>query len=316
MPTPAYTNFDSANPAASQAPSPYATSDLDNLRAVRDMAITGRIAGFVESRTQGTGPDVARPQYITWLNATLTLGFRMKSTWGGTGNYQQTAVEWEWSNDNGASWTSMGTAQANTWDANDNITASTNSGGFGTLVMEIWTKCLRAVAGLSAHILGTGTSVHGLGTMSTQPASAVAITGGAANAMTLGQTTPKEADVTRIREAFNDYGTIAAGGTVTLELDKYAHFAFTPNATTSNTVIIAVSGAPAAGKSQTWTLEIINGQRSADAKITWPAAAKWTQGAGARPLDTALELSGRNFFTIQTRDGGARLEMAHLGKGG
>src|SRR5213075_1172024 len=118
----------------------------------------------------------------TWLNATLTLGFRWKLTWGGTGNFQVTAAEWEWSNDNGASWTSMGTGQGNTYDANDNITATTNSGGWVTKFFEVWTKLLRLKSTYDTHAAATGTAVHGLGSMSTQSAAAVAITGGTANA--------------------------------------------------------------------------------------------------------------------------------------
>lgn len=316
MTTPAYTQLDSNKPSGSDSPSTFANDTLANIRALRDMAITGRASGFVQSRTTGTGPDAARPQYMTWLNSTLQIGFRMKSTWGGTGNWQQTSVEWEWTNDNGSTWTTMGTAQANTFDASNNITASTNSGGFVTLLMEVWTKVLKAVSDLSSHTGATGASVHGLGSISTQASSNVSITGGAINGTTVGATTAAALDGTRLRESFNDYGSIANAGTVTLSLDSYAHFAFTPSSTTSHAVTVAVTGAPAAGKSQTWTLEIINGQRSADAKITWPAAFKWVGGSATRPSDTTLEASGRNIFVFSTRDGGTRFEVQHIGKGG
>lgn len=175
MPTPAYTNLNSNKPAGTDSPTTYATDNLNNIRALRDMVITGRAAGFVQTRTQGTGPDVARPQYITWLNSTLQIGFRMKSTWGGTGNCQQTSVEWEWTNDNAASWTTLGTAQANTFDANDNITATTNSGGLVALVMEMWTKLLRYVGAIKVDAatnnvgLGTtpGEKLHVIGAITT-----------------------------------------------------------------------------------------------------------------------------------------------------
>jgi hypothetical protein len=318
MPTPANTEFDPNKPDGTTGTgTTYSSTDLDNLRAVRDMLVTGRVKGFVQTRTTGTGPDASHPQFVTWLNG--TLGFRLKLTWAGTGNHQISTFIWQWSNDTGGTWTDMGgagTDQVNTYDANDNITGTTNSGGFFTLILEIWTKTLRAVAGLATHIAATGTAVHGLGSMATQAASAVAITGGTANGMKFGDTTPADADTTRVRETFHDYGTIAAAGTVTLELDKYGHFAFTPNATTSNTITVAVSGAPASGKTQSWFIELVNGQRSADGKITWPANAKWVGGASARPIDTSLELAGRNLFAITTRDGGTRLEIQHIGKGG
>lgn len=163
MPTPAYTNLDSNKPSGSDSPTTYATDNLNNIRALRDMVITGRAAGFVQSRTQGTGPDVSRPQYITWLNSSLQIGFRMKSTWGGTGNCQQTSVEWEWTNDNGSSWATLGTAQANTFDSSDNITATTNSGGLVALLMEIWTKLLRLTGAIK---IDAATGRVGLGTSS------------------------------------------------------------------------------------------------------------------------------------------------------
>ena len=165
MPTPAYTNLNSNKPAGTDSPTTYATDNLNNVRALRDMVITGRAAGFIQSRTTGTGPDAARPQYITWLNSSLQIGFRMKSTWGGTGNCQQTSVEWEWSNDNGSSWTTLGTAQANTFDSSDNITATTNSGGFVSLVMEMWTKLLRLVGAIK---IDAATSNVGIGAAPTK----------------------------------------------------------------------------------------------------------------------------------------------------
>lgn len=316
MPTPAYTDFDSNVPAGADSAADYAVDDLANQRALRDMVITGRVKGFVQSRTTGTGPDATRPQYITWMNSSLAIGFRMKSTWGGTGNYQQTSVEWEWSNDTGGSWTSMGTAQANTFDASDNITASTNSGGFITLVMELWTKVLRGVASLASHTAATGTSVHGLGSMSTQAASGVAVTGGSINGTTVGLTTPAAVRATRVAEAFTDLGSIADAGTATMDLSLGSHFAMTPSSTTSHTMTVAVSNPPASGQSQGFIFEIINGRRSADAKITWPAAFKWVGGSATRPLDTALELSGRNLFSAVVRDGGTTYDVQHLGKRG
>lgn len=164
MPTGSYTNLDSNKPSGSDTPTAFANDTLANVRALRDMVVTGRVAGFVQSRTTGTGPDAARPQYLTWLNSTLSLGFRMKSTWGGTNNCQQTSVEWEWSSDNGSTWATMGTAQANTFDSNDNITDSTNSGGFVSLVMELWTKVLRLVLAIKTNAsnhVGIGTSAPG-----------------------------------------------------------------------------------------------------------------------------------------------------------
>lgn len=317
MPTPAYTELDSNKPDGSVGTGATFSADtLDQMRKLRDMAVTGRAKGFVQTRVQGTGPTVSRPQFIRWINATTLIGFEKQITWGGTGNYQPTTIQWSWSNDGGATWAVMGAAQVNTFDANDNITASTQSGGFVTILMEVWAKCLRVVADFATHVAAVGTAVHGLGSIATQSAAAVALTGGTTNGLTQGATTPGDLDATRVRERFNDYGAQANGATVNFEWDKYGHVAVTPHATTTSTLIIGFTGLPAAGRVQSILVEIINGQRSADAKITWPANAKWIGGAGTRPLDNTLELAGRNFFLVTTRDGGARLEIQHIGKGG
>jgi hypothetical protein len=318
MPTPAYTELDSNKPDGSTSPTTYSGDDLANVRALRDIGMGLLAKGFVQSRTTGTGPDASRPQYVTWLNATLSVGFRWKLTWGGTGNWQITSIEVEWTNDNGGSWTSVRTAQANTLDASGNITSTTQSGGAWTVVLEIWGKCVKAVSDLAAHIAAHRHLGAWLGTIATQSAAAAALTGTSTLDGTggVGQTTPPPVDATRVRESFHDYGAIGAGATVTLEWDKYSHFAFTPSSTTTDTMVLAFSGLPASGKSQTVLIEIINGRRSADGKITYPANAKWIGGSATRPLDTALELSGRNFLSVTTRDGGTRLEFSHQGKGG
>lgn len=312
MPTPAHTDFDSANPQGSQTPTAFATSALNNDRAGRDMIIAGLVPGFVQSRTNGTG-TANQPQYVTWYNSALGIGFRWNITWT---TFQATSVQEEWTNDSGGSWTAVGSPMVLTYDGSDNITASTIHGGFVGLIFELWAKVLRGVSGLAAHIAGTGTAVHGLGSVSTQSASAIAFTGGAVDAVTVGLTTPALARFLRVLEAFVDLGAIAAAGTATMNLATASHFAMTPSTTTSDTMTIAVSNPPAAGQTQGFMFEIINGRRSADAKITWPAAFKWVGGSGTRPLDTALELSGRNLFSAVTRDGGTTYDVQHLGKRG
>lgn len=303
-----YTEYDSTKPDGADDPAPYSADDLSNQRALRDMVIMGRVPGYVQSRTQGTGPSVERSQYFTWYKSSTTSGFRMNITWSG---YQMQSVAWEYTTD-GTNWNALST-QANTYDASNNITTTTVAGGFVTLVMELMTKCFKAIADQASHIAATGTSVHGLGDVATQTKSNVDFTGGLAD-VTLGSRTPKNVDSTRVRETFHDYGS--PGASVTLELDKYGHFAVTLPATQTDTFSISVSGAPAAGISEVWTLELINAKRSADGKITYPAATKWLQGSSARPHDDTLELSGRNLFVFQTRDGASRLEFQHIGKGG
>ena len=104
------------------------------------------------------------------------------------------------------------------------------------------------------------------------------------------------------------------GGTATMDWSAAAHYSFTAPVNTAN-FTIAFSNLPAAGKSQGITFEIINGQRSSGV-ITYPANAKWIGGVATKPADSSLESAGRNLFVCFTRDGGTRLEIQHLGKGG
>lgn len=314
MPTPAHTDFDSANPQGSQTPANAIASTLNDLRALRDVIITGKVQGFVQTRTNGTG-TANQPQFITWLNATLTTGFRWNITWTG---FQPTTVTEEWSNDNGATWTAIG-AQVNTFDGSNNITASTVSGGFATILMEAWAKLLKLVSDFAAHTAATGTAVHGLGTASTSNLTAMTIGGTSSFDGTggVGQSTALPVNATRVRETFFDYGAFTGTGqTVNFEWNKYAHVAVTASGTLTDTHAIAFLGLPAAGVTQSIIIELINGVRSVDGKWSYPANTKWVGGAAARPLDTALAASGRNFFIVTTRDGGSRLEWQHLGAGG
>lgn len=307
MPTPAYTEFDSNKPDGSTSHTTYATDDLNNVRGLRDMAMGMLAKGFVQSRTTGTGPDAMRPQFVTWLNATLLVGFRWKLTWGGTGNWQVTSVEMEWSNDNGGTWTSVRTAQANTLDGSGNITASTQSGGGWTMFLELWGKVVKVVSDFAAHIAATGTAVHGLGDVSTQTSSAVNFTGGTAKGVTLGGTGAGEAKlatVAAVRETFNDYGTIVTGNTCTVELDKYG--ASRIQAPASGSFTVAFSGVPASGFVEGHVIEAVNWGVITP---TLPANKRWS--GGVQPTFTA---SGVDIIRVYTRDNGANYRFALMDK--
>jgi hypothetical protein len=141
-----YTELDSNAPSGASTPAVYSGADLANVRAMRDMVIGGRVAGFLQARTTGTGPGADRPQYLAWLNSTLQVGVRLNITWGGPGNWRPTAIQWEYTTNNGANWDAMGSAQAFTWDKDDNLTATSNSGGISGLLFELWTKALKAIS--------------------------------------------------------------------------------------------------------------------------------------------------------------------------
>jgi hypothetical protein len=205
----------------------------------------------------------------------------------------------------------------NTFDGSNNLTASTNAGGMRNVLLELWTKCLKIVSDFSTHAAATGTAVHGLGTAAVANLASMLITGTSTfNGASIGDTAHPTVDAKRVREEFHDYGTVLANATVTIEWDKYAHAAFTASATNTDLHTIAFSGLPASGVTQSIILEIINGQRLTDGRLTYPANSKWVGGSTARPLDTALQSAGRDFFVVTTRDNGTRLEWQYLGRGG
>lgn len=282
----AYVEIDSAAPAGSSNPTTYSGKDLDNVRALRDLAITGRVPGWIQSRAQGTGPGVDRPQFITWLNATLSIGFRMNITWGGTGNYQQSSVQWQWAaaGDYPNTWTNMGAAQANTWDANNNITATTNSGGAFSLVLEVWTKALKVIADLAAHVAAAGTAVHGLGNMSTQAKTAVDIDGGAIDATAIGDSTRARGSFTRVAEDVNIY-TPGAGAGVNIDWAKGAS-----HLTTNGVNVLAFVNVPAGGAGHMLYTTNLN-------NTTFPASVSW--GAFGKPA-----IAGACYVNLVTLDTG------------
>lgn len=310
----AYNRFNRSKPVITDTRQVNWDNTRFNFDAIGDALVLGVMDGFVYSQSGGTAEE---PGVQLWTNGSIQV--RATNTWGSTGGNvgNRTSILWELSTDSGSTWSTIGAgAETRTYDASGNMTASTNFGGMAALLEAAVGKLKALRTSFNAHAASVVASgVHGLASMASQAASAVAITGGSINATALGATTPGDVDATRVRELAHDYGTLGAGATVTLELDKYGHFIFTPNATTSATLTVAFSGAPPSGRSETWTLEIIAGKRDIDGRFTWNSAFKWI--GALRPNDTTLETTGgRNFFIIQNRDNGTRLEIQHIGKGG
>lgn len=285
MTTPAHTDFDSNNPQGSQAPTPAMSSALGNDRSLRDMILTGRVEGFVQSRTTGTGPDATRPQLVTWYNSSLGIGFRWNITWSG---FQIASVLEEWTNDSAATWTAVNSAQANTYDASNDITASTNAGGWVTMFFEVWTKVLKVASDFAGHIASTGTAVHGLGTIATQAANAVALTGGSLNGVTIGASTRAAGDFTRITEDLNTYAP-GAGAGVAVDWGKGGAVI-----TTNGTNAITFTGIPSSGLAGVY-IEIDNLNN-----VTWPASVDF--GLGGTP-----SIAGQVSVGLATRNGGTNV---------
>lgn len=283
MPTPAHTDFDSNNPQGSQTPALFASSSLANMRALRDAITSGRIEGFIQSRTQGTGPDVARPQYISWINTALGIGFRWNLSWAG---FQVASVTDEWSNDvlSTNTWTAINAAQVQTYDASNNITATTGAGGVRTLLLEVLTKTLKVVSDFAAHI--GSSAVHGLASMAFQAANAVAIVGGAINGTPIGATTRSTGDFTRVTEAVNP-ATFTPTANAGVALDwSYGSSAITANGTNAITFV----NVPAGSAGHLVYVDNFNA-------VTWPAAVSW--GVSGRP-----SIAGAAWVSLYTNNAG------------
>ncbi|MEO8101941.1 MAG: hypothetical protein ABI790_05410 [Betaproteobacteria bacterium] len=284
MATPAYTHFDSANPVGTQNGPAAIISMLNNLIAERNQFFTGKVKDFVFERANGAG-TADDPQFFFWKNATTSIWFRATNTWV---SGKLTTQTWDWSNDAGATYASVFAADANTFDAAYNITASTLGSSFGILVIEAIAKVRKVIADLVAHLAGSGTGVHGLGSMSTQNANAVAITGGAVNA-TVGVTTRNLAEFTRTTEGRNTYAPTAAAA-------QAIDWALGSSLLTTNGVnVLSFANVPATGMIASHILDTSNHNNT-----TYPAAVDW--GLGGKP-----GIAGRALVSLVTLDGGAKV---------
>lgn len=176
----AYSPFQSTKPAAADTGPTVVADALRNDKALRDATIALMFDDFEFSITAGTG-STRRPQYMYWKNGTggSAPWIRATITWGTTSGekYNPTGIVWEYSGDGGSAYDTIAT-QALTFDANGDLTAI--SGGATALAMlsGLLGHVHRLRDDYDAHAALTGSSAHGLGTISTQAASAVAVTGG------------------------------------------------------------------------------------------------------------------------------------------
>ena len=277
MATPAYTQLNTAIPVIGNARSTDIAALKTNMQATRDGIITGRIPGWTASVTNGTG-TAEEPQYRIWANGTE----RLRGTYTYSAGYV-TQVVWEWSNDSAATWSSIATETV-TYDGSKNTTGGNNSSLLSWLYE--WIGKLKALrTSYNAHVALTGSSAHGLGTISTQAANSVALTGGTVNGASVGLTTPAEALFTRASEQFNTYAP-GSGAAQALDWAKGGS-SMTNNG--SNTV--SFSNVPSA-RVATHLLycTVFN-------STTFPAAVTW--GLGGKP-----SIAGAAAVQLVTLDGG------------
>lgn len=175
----AYPDYQPSQPDGSADNGAAFNADLlRNEKALRDATIALMFPGFAFSIVEGTG-DARRPQYMYWKQGTggSAPWVRATITWGTSAGekYNPTAITWSQSPDGGSSWEQMA-APAFTYDSNGNLTAVTSGASAITLVLALLGQFWRHVDTYTTH--AASSTAHGAGTMSTQNASAVAITGG------------------------------------------------------------------------------------------------------------------------------------------
>jgi hypothetical protein len=109
--------------------------------------------------------------------------------------------------------------------------------------------------------------------------------------------------------------SVANGGTATPDVNAASYFKLQPQATTSNTMTIAAPvNPPSAALTQTITIEIVNGKRDVDGRITWNAAYHFLGGSVAAPARRHARGGGSNIFVAQWN--GSSWDVSHLGKRG
>jgi hypothetical protein len=275
MPTPAYTALDTTKPVISNSRSSDLAAMNGNQLAVRDGIVMGRIPGFTLSVSGGTAEE---PQYRVWTKSAEKL----RATYTYSSGYV-TQVVWEWSNDTGGTYSAIATETV-TYDGSNNQTAGNNSSLLSWLYE--WIGKLKALrTAYNAHVAATGTAVHGLGSISTQAANSVAITGGSVNGAAVGTTTPAEGLFTRAAEQYNTY-TPGSGAAQALDWAKGGS-----SLTNNGANTVSFSNVPAS-RVATHALycSVFN-------STTFPAAVTW--GLGGKP-----SIAGKALVSLVTLDGG------------
>lgn len=288
-----YTAFAPTKPIGTDTGPNFATSananDLVNWYAV----VQGLMPGYAYSVVVGTGTAL-QPQFIYAKNGTYWV--RFTNTWGtsggANGNLTQQVIDV--SQDTGSTYANVCT-QAFTYDASGNLSSSTGAAGLLALLLPLLGRATSLSSSLTAHTGATGTAVHGLGTMSTQAATAVNIDGGTVDGTLIGSVTPAVGVFlqSRGRHISPTFGT-----TTTLDWSAGDSFGFTASGTGAAT--LAFSNLPASGYSSWITVEINNGGLRT---WTYPTGTKWP--AGTPP---ALSSSGRDRINFFTRDGGTTFD--------
>lgn len=277
----AYTPLDTSKPVISNARSTDIAAINANQLALRDAIIIGRVAGWTLSVTNGTG-TAEEPQYRYWTNSANTNQV-LRAAYTYSGGYV-TAITWAYSTTGSGGTYDTIAAETVTYDGSNNQTAGSHSSLLSWLYE--WAGKLKALRTLyTAHAAATGTSVHGLGTISTQAANSVAITGGTISGASVGLSTPAEGLFTRAAEQFNTY-TPSSGASQALDWAKGGS-----SLTNSGSNTVSFTNVPSS-RVATHALycTVFN-------STTFPAAVNW--GLGGKP-----SIAGKAVVSLVTLDGG------------
>jgi hypothetical protein len=282
----AYVPLDTARPVVSNVRSTDIAAMNANQLALRDSVIIGRVPGWTMTVAGGTAEE---PTYRYWTNqANTNQILRAQYTWA---SGYISAVAWTYSTTgSGGTFDAIGT-ETITRDGSENQTTSTNASMLSWMYEWIGKfKALRAL--FTAHNGGAvGTYHSGIGTMASQAASSVAITGGALNG-TVGATTPAEGLFTRASEQFNTY----TPGSAALQAIDW---------TKGGSTLTNNESSPPASRAHTLTFSNVPASRVATHALyvtvfnstTFPAAVTW--GLGGKP-----SIAGKAVVSLVTLDGG------------
>lgn len=281
----AYTKLNRATPAGTQAGTAVPVSARENLCALADGIIFGALPDYLFSVSVGSG-SAEEPQYLYWTNSSANIKLRATLTWGTTGgedgNIKQMVLDL--SINGGTDYTTAPGGNictiVNSYDSNGYLTSSTGGGGMLAFIGYLLGRHKTLWSLVSAHAASSGTSVHGLGTISTQAANNVSITGGTISGVAL--------DFNTARGKVVNLGSMSGSVAIDWAAGDYFY------GTIAGVTTLSWSNLPS-GKAGSVTLELTNpGAYS----VTWPTGVKWP--AGTAPSRTS---SGVDLYEFVCRDG-------------
>lgn len=162
----AYTQYVPTTPVDTQNGPAVVASARNNLLALRDGVIAGRMPGWTLTVSGGSAEE---PAIRLWSNGV----FRIRASYTYGGGFVS-AVAWEFSSNSGVGYDSICNETA-TYDVNGNMTGGANS-ALSSWLYE-WAGKLKVIRTNVAALIAT---IGTLGSMALQSAANIAVTGGSA----------------------------------------------------------------------------------------------------------------------------------------